>query len=140
MDFPITELMDEQACYDRLVGWLHPDGLACPRCHGADTSYVHRRDRDPILDYRCRACRCVFNAFTGTALQGTKRRPVALLLILRGFAQGVSTARDARAGGASGDRADDGREYGRVAGVQRAAGDEPPPIGGVPRRGRVGPR
>ena len=49
-----------------------------------------------VLDSRCRACRCVFNAFTGTALQGTKRRPVALLLILRGFAQGVSTARLAR--------------------------------------------
>ena len=28
MDFPITELMDEQACYEKLVGWLHPDGLA----------------------------------------------------------------------------------------------------------------
>lgn len=96
MDFAITELMDEQACYDKLVGWLHPDGLACPRCHGSDTSYAHRRDRAPILDYRCRACRCVFNAFTGTALQGTKRRPVALLLILRGFAQGTSTARLAR--------------------------------------------
>jgi transposase-like protein len=96
MDFPITELMDEQACYDKLVGWLHPDGLACPRCHGADTSYVHRHDRAPILGYRCRACRRVYNAFTGTALQGTKRRPVALLLILRGFARGESTARLAR--------------------------------------------
>jgi transposase-like protein len=96
MDFPITELMDEQACYDELVGWLHPDGLACPRCRGADTSRVHRRDRAPILDYRCRACRRVYNAFTGTALQGTKRRPVALLLILRGFARGEATARLAR--------------------------------------------
>src|SRR5262245_57496581 len=96
MDFPIIELMDEQACYDKLAGWLHPDGLACPRCHGPDMFYVHRRDRAPILDYRCRACRCVFNAFTGTASQGTKRRPVALLLILRGFAQGATTARLAR--------------------------------------------
>lgn len=96
MDFPIIDLMDEQACYDKLVGWLHPDGLTCPRCRGTDTFYVHRRERAPILDYRCRECRCVFNAFTGTALQGTKRRPVALLLILRGFAQGVPTAQLAR--------------------------------------------
>ena len=96
MDFPITELMDEQACYDKLVEWLHTGGLACPRCHRAETTYVHRRDRAPILDYRCRACRCAFNAFTGTELRGTKRRPVALLLILRGFAQGASTARLAR--------------------------------------------
>jgi transposase-like protein len=96
MDFPIAELMDEQACYDQIVAWLHPDGLACPRCGGRDTFRLHRRDRAPILDYRCAACRGVFNAFTGTALQGTKRRPVALLLILRGFAQGVSTAQLAR--------------------------------------------
>ena len=79
-----------------LVELLHPVGLACPRCHGVDTSHVHRRDRTPILDYRCRACRCVFNAFTGTARQGTKRRPVALVLILRGFAQGMPTAQLAR--------------------------------------------
>jgi hypothetical protein len=96
MDFPIAESMDEQACYDKLVGWLHPAGLACPRCHGRGTFYTHRRDRAPILDYRCRECRCVFNAFTATALRGTKRRPVPLLLILRGFAQGASTARLAR--------------------------------------------
>jgi transposase-like protein len=242
MDFPIAESMDEQACYDKLVGWLHPAGLACPRCHGRGTFYTHRRDRAPILDYRCRECRCVFNAFTATALRGTKRRPVPLLLILRGFAQGASTARlarelecdrleslkfrhklqdlasrsrdldpleddaveademyqnagekrraaprpvrsaaapreqasrprdvrqrpaaglrrrgprqrqgqavgrgelgqaDAGASGTSGDRADGAREDGRVAGVQRAARDAPPAIGGVPRRGRVGPR
>jgi len=240
MDFPIAELMDERACYDKLVGWLHPEGLTCPRCHGQVTFYVHRRDRAPILDYRCRECRCVFNAFTGTALQGTKRRPVALMLILRGFAQGVSTARlsrelgcdrlellrfrhklqdlasrfrdpdpledtdveadeayqnagekrrasprsgrsatasgqqaarprdvrrrpaaglrrggsherprqavgrgelgqtDAGAGGAAGDRTDDAREHGRVAGVQRLAADAPPAVIGVPRRGRAG--
>jgi hypothetical protein len=27
-----------------------------------------------------------------------------------------------------------------MAGVRRAAGDAPPPVDGVPRRGRVGPR
>ena len=36
MDFPITDLMDEDACYAKLVAWLHPDGLACPRCRGRD--------------------------------------------------------------------------------------------------------
>ena len=49
-----------------------------------------------MLDYRCRNCRRVFNAFTGTALQKTNRRPSTLVLILRGVAQGVSTARLAR--------------------------------------------
>jgi transposase-like protein len=96
MDFPITDLMDEPACYDQLVGWLHPDGLACPRCHHDDRMALHRRGRDPVLDFRCGHCHRVFNAFTGTALHGTKRRPRELILILRGFAQGVPTAQLAR--------------------------------------------
>ena len=96
MDFPIIDLMDEQACYAQLVDWLHPDGLACPRCHRDDRLVVHRRGRDPILDFRCGHCLGVFNAFTGTALRGIKRRPRELVLILRGFAQGVPTAQLAR--------------------------------------------
>ena len=35
MDFPILDLLVEQACYDFLVGEaLHPDGLRCPGCRG----------------------------------------------------------------------------------------------------------
>jgi transposase-like protein len=96
MDFPIADLMDEDACVAKLLSWLHPDRLACPRCGTRDGLRVHRRHRAPLLDYRCSACRRVFNAFTGTALHGTKRRPVALVLIVRGFAQGVPTAQLAR--------------------------------------------
>jgi len=96
MDFPITDLMDEPACYARLVDWLHPDGLACPRCHRDDRMAVHRRGRDPVTDFRCGHCHRVFNAFTGTALHGIRRRPRDLVLIIRGFAQGVPTAQLAR--------------------------------------------
>jgi transposase-like protein len=96
MDFPITDLMDEDACYAKLVGWLHPDGFACPRCHEGDRMAVHRRRRPPVLDYRCGHCGRVFNAFSETALSGVKRRPSELVLIVRGFSQGVSTARLAR--------------------------------------------
>jgi transposase-like protein len=96
MDFPLGDLMDEDACYDQFVSWLHPGGLACPHCHQFDRLQVHRRHRKPILDYRCRRCHRVFNAFTGTVLQGTHRRPSALILILRGIAQGVPTAQLAR--------------------------------------------
>lgn len=96
MDFPITEYMDEDACYAKLLAVLHTDGLACPRCHDSDQLKVHRRHRVPILDYRCQACGRVFNAFTGTAFHKTHRRPSEILLILRGLAQGTSTARMAR--------------------------------------------
>ena len=50
---------------------------------------VHRSHRAPACDYRCGHCHRVFNAFTGTILHGTKRRPRELVLIVRGFAQGV---------------------------------------------------
>jgi transposase len=96
MDFPIAEYMDEDACYAKLLAVLHPDGLACPCCQGRDQLKVHRRHRAPVLDYRCQACGRVFNAFTGTAFHKTHRRPSEILLILRGIAQGTSTARMAR--------------------------------------------
>jgi len=100
IDFPIGRLMDERACYDWLVALLHPGGLACPRCRGTD-AYVHRYHRDPVLDYRCKACGRVYNAFTGTDWQGTQLRPSQVVLILRGFAQGRSTAGLARELGGS---------------------------------------
>jgi len=97
MDFPLTDLLDEAACYRRLVGWLHPGGLRCPGCGAADRDcWAHRRHRDPLLDFRCKACGAVFNAFTGSALQGTQRSCAQILLLLRGIAQGAPTARLAR--------------------------------------------
>jgi transposase-like protein len=96
MDFPLKDLMDEVVCYDFLVGLLHDGPLTCPRCGESEGIKVHRRDRAPILIYRCLGCRRVFNAFTGTALQSTQRRPVELVLILRGLAHGVSTSQLAR--------------------------------------------
>ncbi len=96
MDFPLIDLMDQDACYHKLVGWLHPDGLDCPDCKTDDHLRVHRRHRAPVLDYRCTACGRVFNAFTGTPLAGTHRTPAEIVLILRGFAQGVPTAQLAR--------------------------------------------
>ena len=96
MDFPIADLMDERACYDYLVGVLHPEGLRCPRCQRRDLLGVHRRHREPVLDFQCGHCGCVFNAWAGTALAGTHHRPSALVLILRGFLQGTPTARLAR--------------------------------------------
>jgi transposase-like protein len=95
-DFPLSELMDERACSDRLVALLHPRGLACPRCGSADGLGVHRRHRDPVIDYQCGGCGRAFNAFTGTPLGGTRRSPSQLLLIFRGVAQAAPTARMAR--------------------------------------------
>src|SRR5580693_4109054 len=96
MDFAIADVMDEQACYQSLLKWLHPRGLACPRCKARTGLGIHRRHREPVLDYQCSGCGRVFNAFTGSLLDGTSRRPSMLLLILRGISQGTSTAQLAR--------------------------------------------
>jgi len=96
MDFPIDHLMDEDACYQSLLDLLHPAGLRCPRCQAAEGFYTHRYFREPVLDYRCPRCSRVFNAWTGTPFQGTHWRPSQIVLILRGFAQGTSTAQLAR--------------------------------------------
>jgi hypothetical protein len=98
MDFPILDLIDETARYQRLLDLLHPDGLTCPRCRGGRDRYtVHRRRAgSPVVDYRCRDCRRVFNLFTGTPWQGTHHSLARILLILRGFAQGTPTAAMAR--------------------------------------------
>jgi transposase-like protein len=96
MDFPLLDLMDESACYDFLVELLHPQGLACPGCGRIRGQAVHRCHREPVLDFRCTRCGRVYNAWTGTALQGTQKTPGQLVLLLRGIAQGVPTAQLAR--------------------------------------------
>jgi hypothetical protein len=96
MDFPSPELMDEEACYERLVEILHPEGRACPRCQSRQGFRVHRRTRAPVLDYHC-SCGRVCNAFPQTVFRKTHRRPSEILLILRGIAPGTTRARLAHA-------------------------------------------
>ncbi len=96
MDLLLVDLQDESACYARLLQALHPEGISCPSCQAHQGLYVHRRHRAPVLDYRCTSCGRVFNAWTGTALQGTHRRPSEIVVILRGIAEGISTAQIAR--------------------------------------------
>jgi len=89
--FPIGSLMDEDRCYAFLVELLHPQGLRCPRCQAPhDQATVHRRDRAPLLFYRC-GCGRIYNAWAGTPLQGTHWPATTWVQVLRGFAQGVST-------------------------------------------------
>jgi transposase-like protein len=97
MDFPIVDLMDQEACRLKLFALLHPSGFACPRCDARDGLNVHRRRPDsPVVDHRCKGCRRVFKMFTNTPWQGTHLSPAQILLILRGIAQGVPTAKLAR--------------------------------------------
>ena len=96
MDFSLIEYLDEEACYTELVELLHPNGLACPRCEERHDVGIHRRHREPVLDYQCSSCGRVFNAWTGTFLQGIQRSPSQILMILHGITQGTPTAQMAR--------------------------------------------
>jgi ISXO2-like transposase domain len=96
MDFPIDDLMNQDACSQSLRDRFHPAGLRCPRRQAAAGFFTHRYFREPVLDYRGPRCGRVFNAWTDTPFQGTQWRPSQIVLILRGFAQGTSTAPLAR--------------------------------------------
>jgi transposase-like protein len=96
MDFSLIDYLDEDACSSKLVELLPPDGLSCPRCGERQRLGIPRCHRAPRVDFQCGGCGRVFNAFPGTSLQGTHRRPSQLLRILRGVAQGTPTAQRAR--------------------------------------------
>jgi transposase-like protein len=92
IQFPLTDLLNEQECYYWLLDIFHPQGLCCPNGHALPESQApHMRDRAPVFDYRCRSCRSVFNLFTGTCWAGTHYSCAKIVLILRGFAQGTPT-------------------------------------------------
>ena len=92
LHWPLTEVLDDQACYEWLLHHLQPHGLHCPRGHLLPpTQAPHDRHRAPILEYRCRQCGAVFNLFTGTLFQKTRYRCPIILQILRGIAQGTPT-------------------------------------------------
>lgn len=97
MAFPITEWLDEQACYEFLLSVFHPKGLRCPVGHKVAAGQApHMSDRTPVVDYRCRQCGKVFNLFTNTLWKGTHYSCREVVLLMRGFAQGVLTLHLAR--------------------------------------------
>src|SRR3989304_4099726 len=96
MDFPLGDLLDLARCYGFLVCLLQPKGLGCPNGHPLEEAFVHKRDRAPILDYRCKTCGRCFNLFTGTVWQGTKYNEVQIVQLLHGIAEGKPPAPLAR--------------------------------------------
>jgi hypothetical protein len=67
MRYPLTDLLNDDDCYNYLKNILHPDGMKCPHRHPLPPEQSpHDRNRAPIVDYRCRTCGAVFNVFTGT--------------------------------------------------------------------------
>jgi transposase-like protein len=94
IDFPIADLFDDSLCLVWLERHLHPAGFVCPAC--GSTSRRRFRAQGYYDAYRCRICAGYYTLLTGTAFEGSRKRPAVLVLLLRGIAKGESTARLAR--------------------------------------------
>jgi transposase-like protein len=92
MRFPIADLIDEIKCYNYLLNILHPDGLKCPNGHPLPQNQApHNINRSPVVKYKCRICGRVYNLFTNTVWSRTRHNCAIIVMIIRGFTQGVST-------------------------------------------------
>ncbi|MBM3153232.1 MAG: transposase [Chloroflexi bacterium] len=98
MDFPITELMDREACIEWLEKCFHPNGLKCPHCQaGIEQALWFRKTKRSDLDvYRCKKCRGIYTLYSGTAFEGRYFTPEQTILFLREALQGKSSAKLAR--------------------------------------------
>src|SRR4030095_3316510 len=94
IDFPIDDLLDQEASLAWLERYLHPEGLKCPRCGGRERRVARQMGAWPA--YLCKACDRYHTILTGTVFEKTRQPPSKLVLILRGIAKGEPTARLAR--------------------------------------------
>jgi transposase-like protein len=94
LDFPIGDLLDEEACLLWLEKHLHPEGLRCPRCGSAQRRAAKQGGYFPA--FRCKECDRYHTILTGTVFERTQQKPSTLVLILRGVARAEPTARLAR--------------------------------------------
>jgi len=92
LHFPIQNLMDFQSCYNFLSKILHPNGLHC-KCGNLieKDKRPHKYRKNELPCFKCEGCGSVFNIFTQTILSGIHYNCITIVLMLRGFAQGVTT-------------------------------------------------
>jgi transposase-like protein len=93
MEFPITELLDEENSAAWLLEHFHPKGLKCPKCkQGVEHSRKFGRTQASALDVqRCKDCGTIYNLYTGTVFQGSQWTPQQVVLLMRGICKGETT-------------------------------------------------
>lgn len=98
MDFPITNLMDREACLEWIEAYFHPEGQKCPHCQAefAKARWFRKTKQSELDVYRCEVCQGVYNLYSGTIFEGRYFRPEQTVLFVRGVCQGKSTAQLAR--------------------------------------------
>lgn len=86
IEFPIQDLMSEEACRQKLLDVLHSAGLHCPVC--GSKSYRVARRNCYYDSYRCKDCQGYFSAYSQTVFARSRQPASVLLLLLRGIAKG----------------------------------------------------
>jgi transposase-like protein len=98
MDFPIIDLLDKELSVAWLMKHFHPEGLKCPHCQ-ADSSEA-RSFRTNVGSglpvYRCHQCDGIYQLYSGTLFEGSQLTPAQVVLLMRGFLQGQSSAQLSR--------------------------------------------
>lgn len=98
MDFPIIDLLDEDMSVAWLMKHFHPEGLKCPHCQEPhDGARFFRANRGSGLAvYRCSRCQGIYHLYSRTVFEGSQLTPSQVVLLLRGFVQGQSSAQLSR--------------------------------------------
>jgi hypothetical protein len=74
--------------------YFYPTGVRCPHCGAAwakASEFRHTR-KSQLRVYRCRACRGIYNLYSGTIFEGRHLRPAQVVLLIRGVLKGESAA------------------------------------------------
>jgi hypothetical protein len=69
--FPITDMLDDQACLDWLSAHLHPAGLVCPHCGSQERRLFRRHTFFP--GYRCGVCDGYYTLLSGMVFEKTRQ-------------------------------------------------------------------
>jgi hypothetical protein len=95
MDFPLNYLLSEDKCYDWLLLYFHNGVLLSP--HSGSKNYIiNDSRRKPLIQYKDKPTGKCFTILTNTIFAKTHFKCSQIVLIIRGFLQGTSTAQLSR--------------------------------------------
>jgi transposase-like protein len=98
MDFPIIDLLDDEMSEAWVMKHFHPEGMKCPHCQTSSERgrFFRANSGSGLAVYRCKTCQGVYHLYSGTLFEGSQLTPSQVVLLLRGFVQGVSSAQLSR--------------------------------------------
>lgn len=98
MDFPILDLLDDELSVAWLLKYFHPNGWRCPHCQQphSEARFFRANRGSGLPVYRCKHCQGIYHLYSGTIFEGSQLTPSQVVLLLRGFVQGQSSAQLSR--------------------------------------------